>query len=65
MSLIDKKQKERITEILREKGYEVLGFGEMENEVVIGIVPIYHKEISAKLSEVIKDEMGVDTTINL
>ena len=65
MSFINKEQKERITEILREKGYEVLGFGEIEDKVAIGIVPIYHKEISAKLSEVIKDEMGVDTIINL
>lgn len=62
---ITKKQKEMIAEILEKYGYQALGFGEIDENVVVGASPTYHKEISKELSRIIKVETGIDTIINL
>lgn len=65
MKLITNEQKNRITEILKDEGYEVVGMDKLNNDIFIGIVPIGYKEVSKKLSEKIKKELGISTIINL
>lgn len=65
MNLITNEQKKRITEIIKDEGYEVVGMDKLDSHIFIGIIPIGHEKISKDLSDKIKNELGVKTIINL
>lgn len=65
MNLITNEQRKRITEILKDEGYEVLGMDKFDDDIFIGIIPIGYKEISKNLSDKINKELGINAIVNL
>ncbi len=62
---LDEETENKIKEILKEENLTVLGIGDSNDGIIIGAKISNYEEIIKKLSQKIKDETGIDATINL
>ena len=62
---LDEETENKIKEILKEENLTILGIGDSDDGIIIGAKISNYEEIISKLSQKIKDETGIDATINL
>lgn len=62
---LNETEEKRIREILAEEGLIALGIGPFDNGYIIGAKVSNYEELTKKVSDRIKEELGINTTINL